>query len=198
MWWYVNNFGQVLPKPCLPRALTCGKVKKVRGSAPDPSFCCSKDLRREMASHVVCDSLLLLDVGTSIREKSETEGFYRDHTSQPSSLLLTLWSILLPSEVLPTFALPKKPQAETTSCIFLFCRDLFHHLQAFRIRWNLSLSPFINVIDWWTGRRTIWRSTESAEKRPVGGLGETATDCNQARTIWFCFSYADRFLAQTQ
>lgn len=40
--------------------------------------------------------------------------------------------------------------------------------------------------------------SESAEKRPVGGLGETAMDCNQACTIWFCFSYADRFLAQTQ
>lgn len=49
--------------------------KKILGSAPDPPFCCSKDLRREVGSCAVCDSLLL-DAGTRIRKKSETEGFY--------------------------------------------------------------------------------------------------------------------------
>lgn len=50
--------------------------EKVPGSAPGPAFCCCKDLRREMGSCAMCDSLLLLDAGTVIREKSEMEGFY--------------------------------------------------------------------------------------------------------------------------
>lgn len=44
--------------------------------------------------------------------------------------------ILLPREVLPTPALPRSPKPSPTLSL---CWDLFYHLQAFRIRWNLSL-----------------------------------------------------------